>query len=113
MDLYVGGAEHAVLHLLYSRFWHKVLFDRGHVSTVEPFQRLVNQGMILGEVEFTGYVLGDGGNEQNRRYVSVRDLKAGVDEEGVATRVVEKTGEVATPSHFPSNRSRKRVIPSF
>src|SRR5438045_4927470 len=49
VDLYVGGAEHAVLHLLYSRFWHKVLFDRGHVSTAEPFQRLVNQGMILGE----------------------------------------------------------------
>lgn len=55
IDLYVGGAEHAVLHLLYSRFWHKVLFDRGHVHTAEPFQRLVNQGMILGEVEFTGY----------------------------------------------------------
>jgi leucyl-tRNA synthetase len=49
VDLYVGGAEHAVLHLLYSRFWHKVLFDLGHVSTPEPFQRLVNQGMILGE----------------------------------------------------------------
>jgi leucyl-tRNA synthetase len=47
VDLYVGGAEHAVLHLLYSRFWHKVLFDRGHVSTMEPFRRLVNQGMIL------------------------------------------------------------------
>ncbi len=47
VDLYVGGAEHAVLHLLYSRFWHKVLFDRGYVSTLEPFQRLVNQGMIL------------------------------------------------------------------
>jgi leucyl-tRNA synthetase len=47
VDLYVGGAEHAVLHLLYSRFWHKVLFDRGHVTTVEPFQRLINQGMIL------------------------------------------------------------------
>jgi len=55
VDLYVGGAEHAVLHLLYSRFWHKVLFDRGHVSTPEPFQRLVNQGMILGEVEYTGF----------------------------------------------------------
>ncbi len=55
VDLYVGGAEHAVLHLLYSRFWHKVLYDRGHVSTPEPFRRLVNQGMILGEVEFTGY----------------------------------------------------------
>ena len=49
VDLYVGGAEHAVLHLLYARFWHKVLFDLGFVSTSEPFTRLVNQGMILGE----------------------------------------------------------------
>ena len=49
VDLYVGGAEHAVLHLLYSRFWHKVLFDLGYVSTPEPFLRLINQGMILGE----------------------------------------------------------------
>ena len=48
VDLYVGGAEHAVLHLLYARFWHKVLFDLGLVPTPEPFQRLVNQGMILG-----------------------------------------------------------------
>ena len=55
VDLYIGGAEHAVLHLLYARFWHKVLFDRGHVSTREPFHKLVNQGMILGELEFTGY----------------------------------------------------------
>jgi leucyl-tRNA synthetase len=49
VDLYVGGIAHAVLHLLYARFWHKVLFDLGYVSTPEPFQRLVNQGMILGE----------------------------------------------------------------
>jgi leucyl-tRNA synthetase len=49
VDLYIGGAEHAVLHLLYSRFWHKVLYDLGVVSTKEPFQRLFNQGMILGE----------------------------------------------------------------
>ncbi|MCH7228439.1 leucine--tRNA ligase [Haloferula sp. A504] len=49
VDLYVGGTEHAVLHLLYARFWHKVLNDLGHVSTNEPFQRLVNQGLILGE----------------------------------------------------------------
>ncbi|MBL9129538.1 MAG: leucine--tRNA ligase, partial [Verrucomicrobiales bacterium] len=49
VDLYVGGTEHAVLHLLYARFWHKVLFDLGHVSTPEPFHRLVNQGLILGE----------------------------------------------------------------
>jgi leucyl-tRNA synthetase len=52
VDLYVGGAEHAVLHLLYARFWHKVLFDRGHLPCPEPFQRLVNQGMILGEYEY-------------------------------------------------------------
>jgi leucyl-tRNA synthetase len=49
VDLYVGGAEHAVLHLLYSRFWHKVLFDIGVVNSDEPFMRLINQGMILGE----------------------------------------------------------------
>jgi len=49
VDLYVGGAEHAVLHLLYARFWHKVLYDYGIVSHPEPFQKLVNQGMILGE----------------------------------------------------------------
>jgi leucyl-tRNA synthetase len=61
VDLYVGGAEHAVLHLLYSRFWHKVLYDRGHVSHPEPFGKLVNQGMILGEVEFTGYRSAKGG----------------------------------------------------
>jgi len=55
VDMYVGGAEHSVLHLLYARFWHKVLYDCGVVSTKEPFQRLVHQGMILGEVEFTGF----------------------------------------------------------
>jgi leucyl-tRNA synthetase len=49
VDLYIGGVEHAVLHLLYSRFWHKVLFDRGFVSCDEPFRKLVNQGLILGE----------------------------------------------------------------
>ncbi|WP_145305008.1 leucine--tRNA ligase [Crateriforma conspicua] len=52
VDLYVGGAEHAVLHLLYARFWHKVLYDRGHVTCAEPFGRLVNQGMILGQAQF-------------------------------------------------------------
>jgi leucyl-tRNA synthetase len=49
VDLYVGGVEHAVLHLLYARFWHKVLYDLGHVSTKEPFRRLVNQGYILAD----------------------------------------------------------------
>ena len=49
VDLYVGGVEHAVLHLLYSRFWHHVLYDLGLVSTKEPFKKLFNQGMIQGE----------------------------------------------------------------
>ncbi|OHB62989.1 MAG: leucine--tRNA ligase [Planctomycetes bacterium RBG_13_50_24] len=49
VDLYIGGAEHAVLHLLYSRFWHKLLYDLDYVSTKEPFKKLINQGMILGE----------------------------------------------------------------
>ena len=47
VDIYIGGAEHAVLHLLYARFWHKVLYDIGVVPTKEPFQKLFNQGMIL------------------------------------------------------------------
>ncbi len=68
IDLYVGGAEHAVLHLLYARFWHKVLFDRGYVSTPEPFRKLVNQGMILGEMEFAGYQTDSG------QWVSVADV---------------------------------------
>jgi leucyl-tRNA synthetase len=49
VDLYIGGAEHAVLHLLYARFWHKVLYDLGYTSTKEPFKKLINQGMILGQ----------------------------------------------------------------
>ncbi|OZC03502.1 leucine--tRNA ligase [Rubricoccus marinus] len=62
VDLYVGGSEHAVLHLLYARFWHMVLFDAGVVSTPEPFVKLVHQGMILGEMEHTAYRrLGDDG----------------------------------------------------
>ena len=49
VDLYIGGSEHAVLHLLYSRFWHKVLYDIGIVTTPEPFKKLVHQGIVLGE----------------------------------------------------------------
>ena len=73
VDLYVGGAEHAVLHLLYSRFWHKVLFDRGHVSTLEPFQKLVNQGMILGETEYTAF------QDPSGAWVSASDVVEGDD----------------------------------
>ncbi len=90
VDLYIGGAEHAVLHLLYARFWHKVLFDRGHVATPEPFQRLVNQGMILGEAELTGY------RDSSGQWVSARDIDAETfDGERVSLtpEQVEKRGE--------------------
>ena len=71
VDLYIGGAEHAVLHLLYSRFWHKVLFDLGIVSTDEPYQRLFNQGMILAfayETESGSKVAGDLVEEREGKY---------------------------------------------
>ncbi|NNJ26625.1 leucine--tRNA ligase [Alienimonas chondri] len=92
VDLYIGGAEHAVLHLLYARFWHKVLYDRGHVSTVEPFGRLVNQGMILGEPEVTGY--------QNAalQWISSDDVEASTAEDEDGTGFVQKsTGEPVQP----------------
>ncbi len=97
VDLYVGGAEHAVLHLLYSRFWHKVLFDRGHVSTAEPFKKLVNQGMILGEMEYTGY-RGEAG------WVSASEVHD--DEDGNA--VLKATGEKVTSVHLVPEQILKK-----
>lgn len=96
VDLYVGGAEHAVLHLLYARFWHKVLYDAGAVSTPEPFRRLVNQGMILGEPEYIAY------RDAAGRWVSAehvdehgRDRRTDVVHESVrlAEADVERQGE--------------------
>ncbi len=75
VDLYVGGAEHAVLHLLYSRFWHKVFFDLGLVHTREPFQKLVNQGMILGEsFRYFDDDVSDSGQAPIERFAS-RDVR--------------------------------------
>ena len=103
VDLYVGGAEHAVLHLLYARFWHKVLFDRGHVFCPEPFQRLVNQGMILGELEFTAFRHEADASTPGPTWVSAElvDVDLGVEKKGgaplqrvkVAETDVEKRGE--------------------
>jgi leucyl-tRNA synthetase len=88
VDLYVGGAEHAVLHLLYARFWHKVLFDHGYVSTPEPFQKLVNQGMILGEAEMSRFRTPSGEN------VPVDEIVRGSD----GVEVWAKTGEPVLPN---------------
>jgi leucyl-tRNA synthetase len=80
VDLYVGGAEHAVLHLLYARFWHKVLYDIGVVSTLEPFKKLVHQGMILGEDS----------RKMSKRWGNVVDPNDMIDEYGAdALRIYE------------------------
>jgi leucyl-tRNA synthetase len=96
VDLYVGGAEHAVLHLLYARFWHKVLYDRGYVSTPEPFMKLVNQGMILGEMEFTGY------QDASGRWISAE--KRGQNYSSAAARM-EPSPEPAAPPPTTKNSS--------
>ena len=96
VDLYVGGSEHAVLHLLYARFWHKVLYDAGVVSTKEPFQTLVHQGIILGETEYTAFV------DQDGKYVSAEYVEDGIDartgaeveSESLDEEDVEKEGDV-------------------
>ena len=115
VDLYVGGAEHAVLHLLYSRFWHKVLYDRGHVSTAEPFGRLVNQGMILGEVEFTGYV-DENGNPVPANVVKRNAEGTFVTKEGTAVQPkaiqeddVQKKGEGFVLKENPSIKVDSRA----
>jgi leucyl-tRNA synthetase len=98
VDLYVGGAEHAVLHLLYSRFWHKVLYDRGHVPTPEPFQHLVNQGMILGEMEFTvgdRKVSEDEVDKKGEGFVLKTDLSVRVDAR--AYKMSKARGNVINP----------------
>ncbi len=103
VDLYIGGAEHAVLHLLYSRFWHKVLYDRGHVSCPEPFGKLVNQGMILGEVEFTGYRSAKGG------WVSAGKQAEGDTPARVPADQVEKQGEHFVLRDAPQIRVESRA----
>ncbi|HDZ20760.1 hypothetical protein LCGC14_0525220 [marine sediment metagenome] len=95
VDLYVGGAEHAVLHLLYARFWHKVLFDLGHASTVEPFGKLFNQGMIRSFAY----------RDQRGVYVGYDD----VDLTGDSPRHRE-TGETLSESVEKMSKSLKNVV---
>ena len=115
VDLYVGGSEHSVLHLLYARFWHKVLYDCGIVSTEEPFQRLVHQGMILGEMEYVAFI-------KEGEPVSADTING--DEEGIERRSlgeseVEKRGDrfvlkgtdvTVESKAFKMSKSRGNVI---
>jgi len=121
VDLYVGGAEHAVLHLLYSRFWHQVLYDRGYVSSSEPFRKLINQGLILGEAEYTLFSDAAGrpvsiddvdpdwqsrlGVDGKMRVVSRRKSDASeVYASGVAPDDVDRRGDVAVLKSSPEVR---------
>jgi leucyl-tRNA synthetase len=96
VDLYIGGAEHAVLHLLYARFWHKVLFDLGDVTTAEPFMKLVNQGMIQ------GYAYKD-----SRGAIVAIDL---VEERAPDQYVLKETGETVEKVVAKMSKSLKNVV---
>jgi leucyl-tRNA synthetase len=122
VDLYVGGSEHAVLHLLYARFWHKVLYDAGFVSTPEPFQKLVHQGMMLGEPELTQYRAANGALVSASQVLDGRDSRTGAElaAERVTEDAVEKRGDklvlraapdIAVDSRaFKMSKSRGNVV---
>ena len=120
VDLYIGGGEHAVLHLLYARFWHQVLFDRGFVTCPEPFQKLVNQGMILGDVELTGFQSTEGAwvsskeveesDESETKWIETASGKP-VNCISLTSDQVQKQGEdfvlVDDPNIFVNSRAHK------
>jgi len=111
VDLYVGGAEHSVLHLLYARFWHMVLYDAGVVSTTEPFRKLVHQGLILGELEYTAYY-DENGTPISAEWVSDgADTRTGrpIRAEKVDVAALEKRGEVFVLKASPQVRVDARA----
>ncbi len=108
IDLYIGGVEHAVLHLLYSRFWHKVLFDLGHVSSDEPFHRLVNQGLILGEAEYTAFATEAGRMVPLAEVDTNWDSRLGPDGKTQIISKSRQTGELLTGRPCPPEEIEKR-----
>lgn len=103
VDLYIGGAEHAVLHLLYSRFWHKVLFDLGIVSTDEPYQRLFNQGMILAfayETETGSKVPADEVEERDGRFYHTKN---GTEVRQIVAKMSKSLKNVVNPDDVVKN----------
>ena len=98
VDLYIGGAEHAVLHLLYARFWHMVLHDAGVVASPEPFRRLVHQGMILGETEYTAYL-----DSETATQVSAERIHGGIDKttgREVSGQRIDESTVIKDGDHF-------------
>ncbi len=108
VDLYVGGIEHAATHLLYSRFWHKVLYDLGWVHTKEPFERLVNQGMILGAT----YVPLDKRRDADGKKIVFlpEDVEASTDDRGEEVFAVKETGERVEVQWDKMSKSRGNVV---
>ncbi len=107
VDLYVGGVEHAATHLLYSRFWHKVMFDLGHVSQPEPYERLVNQGIILGAV----FVPTDGSrDEEGRKRSFLPDEVDEIEEDGQTRHALKGTGEAVKIQWDKMSKSRGNVV---
>ena len=101
VDMYIGGAEHAVLHLLYARFWHMVLFDEGLLGAPEPFGRLVHQGMILGEMEFTTYRNADG------KPVTAKDVKE-IEVDGALIKVTKSDRKPVTEHKIEATDVEKK-----
>lgn len=123
VDLYVGGAEHAVLHLLYARFWHKVLYDCGVVSTPEPAQRLVHQGIILGELEYVAYrdaagawvsadgVDDNGGDKRTgEKYAATKIPETDLQKQGDAFVLKSQPGIRVSARAYKMSKSRGNVI---
>ena len=107
VDLYMGGVEHAATHLLYSRFWYKVLFDLGYVSQSEPFSRLVNQGIILGAV----FMPADGRRDEEGRKLSFLPHEVDTTEVDGETRYhVKETGEAVNVRWDKMSKSRGNVV---
>lgn len=108
VDLYVGGVEHAATHLLYSRFWHKVLYDLGWVHTAEPFKRLVNQGMILGAT----YVPLDKRRDEDGKKVSFLPDQVDIreDDKGAEICTVKETGERVEVQWDKMSKSKGNVV---
>jgi len=113
-DFYIGGAEHAVLHLLYARFWHKVLFDCGVVKTPEPFKKLFHQGIILGQLEYTGYkkdgawVSAEKAEELGAEAVKLSEND--VEKSGASFRLKENPDIAVEARSFKMSKSRGNVV---
>ena len=113
VDLYIGGSEHSVLHLLYARFWHKVLYDLGVVSTKEPFQKLVHQGMILGETEYTLFTDKNDNplSSENLSGLNTEELKEnGIIFKRISESEVEKIGDFFVLKNKPDIRVEARAF---